>query len=304
MRPFLILALSALLVFAAGSLWIALYPPLPLDLGGAPNFDDRAEKVRIPVADDALDGWLLHGQGRGLIVAFSGYGRDHHREWRYAQFFHRAGYDVLTVDFRSARATRRKPTTLGAFELEDARAIFEWIAHRPGARPAGLGLFGESLGGSVALLVAAERPEIEAIVVDSPFESGECALIDATERWAHLPSGPLVPIERALGALLTGHDPGRLDVRAAARRLRGRPLFVIASGCDNRLAPAQAEHLCSAAESADSVWCVADAGHTNAWVLHRAEYERRVLAFYARHAGSSRRSGTPAAALVAAPGPR
>src|SRR5689334_9963973 len=128
----LTLLVSAFIVLAAGSGWLALYPPVPMDLGGVPNLDARAERVRIPVgAGDHLNAWLLRGRRDALVVVFHGYGRDHTRAWRYGQFLNRAGYSVLTADFRSSRATDRKPTTLGYYEMEDARAELDWVAAHP-----------------------------------------------------------------------------------------------------------------------------------------------------------------------------
>jgi dienelactone hydrolase len=272
----------ALALFLAGSTWLALFPGVPVDLGGVRNLDSRCERVRVPVGGaDHLDAWLLRGRGRGLVVVFHGFGRDHHRAWRYAQFLHRAGYDVLAPDFRSSRTADRKPTTLGYFECEDARATLDWADRRPDLRGMPLALFGESLGASVALAVAADRGEVRAVIADSPFESGTRALEDAFERWAHVPRWPAAPIAAALAEGLTGHDPRELDVAAAVRRLTGRPLFFVACERDDRLSVAQTRDLWRSAGAKDSLWVLADCGHTEAWQAHRAEYERRTLEFLA-----------------------
>jgi pimeloyl-ACP methyl ester carboxylesterase len=291
---------TALVLFLAGSTWVALFPGVPIDLGGAPNLDARCERVRVPVGGaDHLDAWLLRGRGRGTVVVFHGFGRDHHRAWRYAQFLNRAGWTVLAPDFRSSRIADRKPTTLGHFECEDARATLDWVAGRPELRGTPLVLFGESLGGSVALAVAADRPEVKAVIVDCPFESGTRALEDAFERWAHVPRWPATPIAGALAEGLTGHDPRGLDVLAAARRLNGRPVFFIACERDDRLSVGQTRNLWNAAGARDSLWVLGDCGHTEAWQMHRREYERRVLAFLAAsvpapklHADAPRRPAT------------
>jgi len=277
---------SALLLFLAGSTWMALYPGVPADLGGAPNLDARARRVRVPVgtAGDSLDGWSLAGRGAAAVVVFHGYGRDHTRAWRYAQFLNPAGYGVLAIDFRSSRLADRKPTTLGHYELEDARAALGWLERdQPGVR---IGLLGESLGGSVAIALASERPEVRAVVADCPFESGQRALEDSFERWAHVPRWPATPIAAAMAGVLTGHDPRSLDVVAAAARLRDRPLFLVTCDRDDRLSGSQALDLWRAAGSKDVLWRLPDCGHNQAWTAHRAEYERRVLAFYDARLGS------------------
>lgn len=272
--------LAALAFFLAGSTWVALYPGVPVDLGGVPNLDSHAVHVEIPIGmGDHLNGYLLPGSRGKLVVFFHGFGRNHTRAWRYAQFLHRAGYSVLAADFRSSRASDRRPTTLGYYELEDARAVLDWVRSDARTRDEPLALFGESLGGSVTLAVAAERPEARVVIVDCPFASGTRALDDALERWAHVPRWPAAPITAAVAEGLTGHDPRSLDALAAARKLADRPIFFIAAELDDRLSAAETRDLWQAAGAHDSLWVLEDCGHNQAWLKHRHEYERRVLLF-------------------------
>lgn len=290
MRRFLTLSTSSLLLLGLGSGWLAFYPATPSDLAGAANLDAVATRVKIPVTDedrpngiDSLDGWLLPGSGRGVLLMFHGYGRMHDRMWRYAGFLRPAGYTLLAIDFRSSRARDRRPTTLGYYELQDARATLAWARRQPWAKHQPIGVFGESLGGSVALLLAAERPEVKAVVADCPFASGRRAMEDSFERWAHVPRWPAVPIACAIARAVTGHDPGDADVVSAAQRLRDRPLFIVHTAHDDRMGPGQARRVWRAAGAKDVVWFVEDAGHNEGWLKHRQEYERRVLEFFDVH---------------------
>lgn len=276
-----VLAASALALFVGGSIWLALFPPVIVDLGGAPDLDAAATRVRIPIAQDALDGWLLPGRRPGLVIVFHGYARDHRRAWRYAAFLHRAGYAVLAVDFRSSRMSARKPTTLGAYEMSDAEATLVWARRDARTRGDAIGLLGESLGASVALVLAARHPEVAAVVADCPFASGEWAMEDAAMIKLHLPKWPTALLGRGLGEALTGTDPWGLHVVAAAESLRGRPLFLIHAQGDDRFSTEQAEAIWRAAGARGELW-LAPGDHNQAWQRHRTEYERRVLAFFDR----------------------
>jgi dipeptidyl aminopeptidase/acylaminoacyl peptidase len=283
MLPVLLLSGSAGLLAVAGSAWLVLHPPVPRDLGGAPDLDAVARRVRIPVgATDALDGWLIEGRGRGLIVFFHGYGRRHDRGWRYAQFLRAAGYSILAVDFRSSRGGNRVPTTLGVRELEDARATLDWVRGEPSLAAMPLGLLGESLGAAVAIAVAAERDDVRAIAADCPFATSRRALEDTIERWARLPRWPIAPMARALGSAVTGVDPGGLDVLGPAARLRDRPLYLIHAGRDDRLDPSHARDLWRAAGEKDPLWFLPGSGHNEAWRDQPALYAQRMLAFFDR----------------------
>ncbi len=286
MRNAIVFLLSAVLLFAAGSAWIALYPTVPADLGGVENLDAKAERVRIPVGeDDHLDGWYLRGPRPATVLLFAGYARDHRRVWRYANFLHKLGVNIVTVDFRSARSQQRKPTTLGYFELRDERATLDWVRARPESRRHRVALFGESLAGAAALALAAERTDVDAVVADCPFASGDAAMADGFRFVAHLPAYPLAPIARQLARLITGHDPGALDVTQALRALNGRPVMLIQTRVEDRFSREQVERLTTAAGLGAELWTVDDAKHTEIWVQHREEYERKVGRFVATQLG-------------------
>jgi len=286
MRNAILFFLSALLLLAGGSAWIALYPTVPADLGGVEDLDARAQHVQIPVGEgDHLDGWYLHGREPAAVILFAGYARDHRREWRYAQFLRRLGVHVLTVDFRSARATDRKPTTLGYWELRDARATLDWLRDRPGMAHVRVALFGESLGGATALALAAQRPDVAAVVADCPFASGDAAIADGFRCVLHLPPYPLGPIARQVGKWLTGHDPGALDVTQALHDLHGRPVMLIQTKREDRFSRDQVDRLTAALGPGGESWTLDDVRHTNAWVVHGGEYELRVGRFVAEHLG-------------------
>ena len=196
----------------------------------------------------------------------------------------RRGYDVLAIDFRSARARERAPTTLGHFELADARAALAWLRARAGR--GGIGLLGESLGGAVALVVAAGDTSVGAVVDDSGFASGREAIDDAFTRLARLPLSSKSGITawmRGFARAVTGSDPGALEVRPAAAALRDRPVLFIHGGRDARISPEQTRALWRAAGARHELWIVPGAGHNEAWRVAREAYENRVLRFFDRH---------------------
>jgi pimeloyl-ACP methyl ester carboxylesterase len=284
MRNAILLFLSAFLLFATGSAWLAFYPTVKEDLGGVENLDARAEHVRIPVGeDDHLDGWYLAGSREATVILFAGYARDHRRVWRYGRFLNERGLHVVAVDFRSARRSDRKPTTLGHWELRDARATLDWVRLHPVLRSHRVALFGESLGGSVALALAAERPDVTAVVADCPFASADAAIEDGFRLVVKLPAFPLAPIARQVGRWYTGHDPGAFDATSSLRALNGRPVFIVQTSREDRFSGEQVKRITKALGIAGEQWVLPDVKHNQAWLHHRETYEQRVGGFVTEH---------------------
>ncbi|HEY3216418.1 MAG TPA: hypothetical protein VGK93_07990 [Candidatus Eisenbacteria bacterium] len=133
MRRWIALTGCAALLLSSGRPWLALFPALPGDLGGVESLDPQARRARIPTADgDTVDGWFLRGRGDAAVLLLHGHGRTHERVWRCGRFSYQAGYSLLAIDFRLSRPWDRKPTTLGSYEVPDARGALAWLTQQPG----------------------------------------------------------------------------------------------------------------------------------------------------------------------------
>jgi alpha-beta hydrolase superfamily lysophospholipase len=78
-----------------------------------------------------------------------------------------AGITALTIDLRGHGGSSGSPADLTAM-VQDVRAAALWLASRPNVRPDAIAIVGASLGASLALLAAAELPQIRAVGVVSP----------------------------------------------------------------------------------------------------------------------------------------
>jgi hypothetical protein len=132
----------------------------------------------LPVEDawfQAADGTRLHGwyvpraNARAAVLFCHGNGGNiTHRIDTLVMLNRRVGVSVLAFDYRGYGRSEGKPNEPGV--LADARAARDWLAVREKIPAADVVLMGESLGGAVAVDLAA-HDGARALVLESTFSS-------------------------------------------------------------------------------------------------------------------------------------
>lgn len=97
------------------------------------------------------------------------------------------GFSVLAIDYRGfGQSTDELPSERSA--TEDARAAWDWLAHRYPDRARYL--FGHSLGGAIAINLATAVDDEKGLIVEGTFTS--IADVFRTFRWGWLPITALI----------------------------------------------------------------------------------------------------------------
>ncbi len=117
-----------------------------------------------------LHGWYVpHEHPRAVVLFCHGNaGNVSHRAEAMQVLHDYAGVSVLIFDYRGYGRSGGKPNEAGI--LADARAARAWLAERAEVEEAGIVLVGRSLGGAVAVDLAA-ADGARALVVESSFSS-------------------------------------------------------------------------------------------------------------------------------------
>jgi len=206
-------------------------------------FDERAEEPDAELEPyeqfwlEARDGsrleaWVFEPRGdeprRGLVLHAHGNAGNLSVQWRLVSGLANHGFEVLTFDYRGYGRSGGEVGRRAA--REDLRtALAEARARAQGAP---VFVYGQSIGGALALEVLAdetERAGVAALAVDAPFDSwaGIAALHLSHDGWLRR------PLDAGFSAALRRAG---LEPREAAARLGGLPLLVI-TGTADRICP-------------------------------------------------------------------
>jgi len=117
-----------------------------------------------------LHGWYVPNKDARAVVLFchGNGGNLTHRIDALRALHRRVGASVLLFDYRGYGRSEGKPSVAGA--MADALAARDWLARRENIAPDQVVLLGESLGGAVAVELAAQGGA-KALVLESTFNS-------------------------------------------------------------------------------------------------------------------------------------
>ncbi len=166
------------------------------------------------------------------------------------------GFSVLAIDYRGfGKSTRMLPSEEMAYE--DARAAWDWLARQYPERPRYI--FGHSLGGAIAIDLAARVDDEQGTIVEGTFTS--IPDVASTFKWGWLPVGPLIT--------------QRFDAQGKVARI-GSPLLVVHGANDNLIRSDLGRRLYEAATGPKKFVLVEGGSHHSTMWVGQAMYREAI----------------------------
>jgi dipeptidyl aminopeptidase/acylaminoacyl peptidase len=244
---------------------------------------DGAELVEFASRDGArLCGWFIRAQGAGpngaakaatILHVHGNAGNMNDHAW-FTEYLPVAGFNVFIFDFRGYGQSEGRPWTRNGL-LDDTHAALDYLAARSDVDRGRIGMYGQSLGGSIGLNVMAERGEIRAAVIESAFTSWR------EEAAAAVSGEPPAWWARALAWMLIS-DRARPD--QAIARCAPRPILIV-HGTDDGTVPIEHGRRLRAAGGANVELVEVSGGDHNSLRETNPEIEQRIIWFFRSHLG-------------------
>ena len=266
--------------------WSNTHPPrYPLHASPA-NYGLPFETLTFQAEDGIpLRGWFVPARrgkgGRGpAVILCHGLGASKSDFVELAAYLSQRGFHVLLFDFRAHGDSGGRRCSLGYLEQKDLYAALHLLQGKTMVDANRIGVYGFSLGGSVAIMAAAERPEIRALVADSAFSSMTEEAKHVLGRIYHLPRFPFLHLGSLIFRLLFGVGLEAISPMSRIGELVGRPILLIAGVGDETIPDSHAGFLYEAAGQPKELWLIQGAEHGGTLAAAGPEYERRVEKFF------------------------
>ncbi len=258
--------------------YTSLYTFSPFELG------IPAEEVTFaPLSGDhKVNAWYIPAPDATTTIIISpGYRGSRSDLLGISTMLWRAGHTVLTFEYYGHGTVVGDPVTLGYREINDFLGAVAYAKSR--APEARLGAVGYSMGASVTLIGTARAPEVEAIVVDSPFATHRRVIEYAVRRTIHLPFLLFEWVTDLLLWLRAGYRFNQVEPLRDVKKIAPRPILFIQGMKDMIVDPRDASLLYEAAGEPKELWLLPGVEHCGAYFADRAFYMKRVIDFFKRY---------------------
>jgi len=220
-----------------------------------PNGPDKVERIHgwwIPAVGTEM-GVMLYLHGNGLNIGANA---------EQAHRFHQLGFAVLLIDYRGyGRSEGGFPAEAKVYQ--DAQVAWNYLTEERQIPPQRIFLYGHSLGGAIAIDLAAKHPQAAGLIVQSSFSSMQDVVNSRGRYW-------IFPVD----LLLTQ----RFDSIAKVPSLRLPVLYV--HGTADRQVPAQmSQALFAATPEPKQLLLVPEAGHNNVAEVGGLQYFQAIRQF-------------------------
>jgi dipeptidyl aminopeptidase/acylaminoacyl peptidase len=275
----LVTMMALLLALAIPMLWISyrqtmdyLHPTRQTASGDLLRLNGiDFQEVELVTEDNVrLSAWYTPPKNGAMILVAHGYG-DKRTEPYYALFASH-GYGVIAWDFRAHGESEGDFSSLGYYEVLDAKAALDFAFAQPDVEH--IGAWGGSMGAVTMIRATAQYPEIEALVADSPFVTLEEAM-DLRVPFPIMRSLIRFFAERQSGVTVESVRP--ID---DITRISPRPVFLIQGMGDGMVPLDSAQRLYDAAGEPRQIWTENDVPHLNMYAFYKTGYTKRVIKFF------------------------
>lgn len=259
-----------------------LLPRLPV--ASSPRFLNLpSETVHFPATDGVnLEGWMIPSHPtRPWVILCHGLGSNRADLLELAGGLHQAHFNLLLFDFRAHGGSSGRTSSFGWLEQRDLKGALAFLGQRSDILAHPYGVYGISMGGAVALMVAEADERIGAVAVDSVYTTLEEALAKHLRLlYPMIPREPFLSFILVTYRLRFGVWPRYVSPKDSAATLSPRPLLLIHGAQDTRMPLEGARQTYASAGGPKELWVVDQAGHLEGFGLHPERYLERLVTFF------------------------
>jgi pimeloyl-ACP methyl ester carboxylesterase len=255
--------------------------PLDIGLSFTPltlTIRDELSKKTLPLAA----WWMPKENSTQTVVLLHGYADAKVGAIAFATLFHELGYNILALDLRAHGESGGEISTAGYWERHDVNQVLNDLRARYPQQTQHLIFFGASLGAAVTIALAAQRSDMDAVILESPFADFRHA---ASAHFHLLGIEPPLLHRLAIALAQKMSHADFASIRPLDLIAKSHPPILIIQGADDALTSLQDQRELEAAIShrtdGSQYWRLENVPHLMPLVSDPDAYRERIAAFLA-----------------------
>ncbi len=252
---------------ATGFFDAQFYRPSSRDYGRAAELGLDPEEVSFNSSDgNKLQGWFLSADDSvGTVICFHGSDRNITDTVKNTHWLNRYGLNVFVFDYRGYGGSEGVPSRMGM--VDDSLAAIDYVLSRNDVDENRIVLFGQSMGGQLAITAASLRDKsgIQLVVSEATYAKHSYHASDKVGRF-----GPLWLVKWGAWLLTSDELCGEYSIA----RITTIPILLIHGTSDTGVSPYHSERLFAAASVPKELWRYDGYGHLE--IFTREENQKRL----------------------------
>jgi len=242
---------------------------------------NNLEKLEVYI--DSKYGYKIHGfffpnnNSKKSIILCHGITWSLYGSVKYMDIFLKRGFSVFIYDHRNHGLSGGRDTSFGYYEKFDLKKCTDWLFDKLG-KDILVGLHGESMGAGIAL----QNIAIDARII---FCIDDCGYSDAQELFQHrlekdydIKKLPLVKLSSRISKMRVGWRFKDVSPITTLPKVK-IPILFIHGEEDDYVPASMCKQMYSVKKGYKDIYIAANAGHAQAYISNKNEYEKRVDEF-------------------------
>jgi len=242
---------------------------------------NNLEKLEVYI--DSKYGYKIHGfffpnnNSKKSIILCHGITWSLYGSVKYMDIFLKRGFSVFIYDHRNHGLSGGRDTSFGYYEKFDLKKCTDWLFDKLG-KDILVGLHGESMGAGIAL----QNIAIDARII---FCIDDCGYSDAQELFQHrlekdydIKKLPLVKLSSRISKMRVGWRFKDVSPITTLPKVK-IPILFIHGEEDDYVPASMCKQMYSVKKGYKDIYIAANAGHAQAYISNKDEYEKRVDEF-------------------------
>jgi len=230
------------------------------------------EDVVFPAQDGVvLHGWFFRARDRAFCTVLHLHGNAGNvtGHFGHVAWLADCGFQVLCFDYRGYGRSAGRINRAGS--IADAHGALDYLLGRPDVDPGRVVVMGQSLGGTIGIVLTAQRSEIRGIVTDGAFDHYRHIAAH------HIRHSPLLRLAAWWVPRLMSDTHNPID---CVEQISPRPILILHGTADTVVPVKMARNLYARAREPKELWLIEGADHYEALDERADEVRPRLVSFF------------------------